>query len=184
MTKLKQALGFLVPFICFGAALTIVIDTGLPEANGSRDRLGADAVVAIGSPAPPFALPNLAQELVALAPSAGAVTVLNFWSTTCAPCRREMRDLQALHTQNPDSIRILAINLGESWEAVNAWRDDLGLTFELLLDTSLAVAKRYQIRGLPSTFLLDERHIIQAIYFGPVRVEVLLDSARRLALQT
>ncbi len=183
MIKLKQALSFLAAFICLGAALYIVIDAGLPNPNGNNRRLGANTIAAVGSPAPLFALRNLSHELISLQPSTGTVTILNFWSTTCAPCRREMRDLQRLHNHNPDLIRILAINLGESREAVTAWRDNLNLTFELLLDQSLAVAKRYQIRGQPTTYLLDERQIIKALYFGPLTYGQMLGDIQRLAPQ-
>lgn len=179
MIRLKLTVTMLAAFTCMGAAIFIVFDAGLPLPH--EDASAAKNRPLVGSAAPRFALRNLSDELVALNPTDGSATILNFWSTTCAPCRREMLEIQRLQNDSPELIRILAINLGESREAVAAWRDELGLTFDHLLDTSLEVARRYQIRGLPTSFLLDEELLVRAIYFGPVTYDQLLVDARRLA---
>jgi len=54
-----------------------------------------------------------------------------------------------------------------------AQTSELGLTFDILLDPMESVAQLYQIRGQPSTYLLDAKHRIQNIYFGPIRFEQL-----------
>ncbi len=181
MVKLKQALSFLAALVSLGAALFIVIQTGLPRAMGNRHRPGASYIAAVGSPAPPFILRNQSNNLISL--ESGVVTILNFWSTSCEPCRREMRELQQLSEDIPDLLRILAINLGDSRPVISAWRDEYGLNFDLLRDPTFSVARRYQIRGLPTTYLLDERQIVRAIYFGPISYDQMLDAVQRLALQ-
>ena len=92
-----------------------------------------------------------------------------------------MRDLQRLYDRHSDWLRILAVNLGESPEAVAAWRDEFGLEFDLLLDPLLTVARSYQVRGLPTTYLLDEDLRILNVYFGPVTYEHMLGEVERLA---
>ncbi len=181
MIKLKQAARLLAAFVCLGAAFIIVTRAGLPQPSKNRSRAEQFYAAELRSQAPAFALRNATLGQVALYPAAGVVTILNFWSTTCAPCRREMRDLQRLHDRHSDWLRILAVNLGESPEAVAAWRDELNLTFDLLLDPSLTVARRYQVRGLPTTYLLDEDQLIQNVYFGQVTYDHLLGEVERLA---
>ena len=181
MIKLKPAISLLAASVCLGAALYIVIWAGLPNPAENSGRDTQSYAAEAGSQAPAFTLRSPSLERVSLYPGAGFVTILNFWSTTCAPCRREMQDLQRLHDRHSDWLRILAVNLGESPDAVAAWRNELGLTFDLLLDPSLTVARRYQIRGLPTTYLLDDRLLIQNVYFGPVTYEHMLGEAERLA---
>lgn len=182
MVRLKQALSFLAALVALGAALFIAIQTGLPKAMGNRYGPNAGYIAAVGSPAPHFVLRNQSNNLVSLE-STAAATILNFWSTSCAPCQREMRELQQLYEDNPDLVRILAINLGDSQRDISAWRDEHGLSFDLLRDPTLDIARRYQIRGLPTTYLLDERQILRALYFGPVSYDQMLDAVQRLALQ-
>ena len=181
MVRLKQALSFLAALVALGAALFISIQTGLLTAMGNRYGPNAGYIAAVGSPAPPFVLRNQSNNLVSL--ESGGATILNFWSTSCAPCQREMRELQQLYEDNPDLVRILAINLGDSQRDISAWRDEHGLSFDLLRDPTLDIARRYQIRGLPTTYLLDERQILRAFYFGPVNYDQMLDAVQRLTLQ-
>lgn len=181
MTKLKQALDLLAAFTCLGAALYIFLDAGLPAASGTSRGIETNYMARVGAPAPPFALRTVSNELESFQRRAGQVTILNFWSTSCSPCRREMRELQRLLDHHPDMFRILAINMAESRDSVAAWRDHLGLTYDLLLDPVLSVAQRYQVRGIPTTFLLDDRLTIQAVYYGPVTYDQVLGDAQRLA---
>ncbi|MCY3780997.1 MAG: TlpA disulfide reductase family protein [Chloroflexi bacterium] len=183
MKKLKQALSLLAAFTCLGAAFTILMDTGLPKPGDNSRGSDANYFAAVGSPAPGFALRNISNDLVPLQPSKAKVTILNFWSTSCAPCQWEMPELQQLQNQHPDLLRIIAINMGDTRDAVTAWRDHFDLSLDLLLDPALEVAKRYRIRGLPTTFMLDDRLIIRAVYFGPITYDQALHDIQRLALK-
>ena len=50
----------------------------------------------LNEPAPDFVLNNLNGEKVSLARYRGKVVILNFWSTTCAPCLEEIPSLSLL----------------------------------------------------------------------------------------
>ena len=183
MVNLKHIFRFLAALSSLGAALLIVIRAGLPQPMDNRYRDDTGYIAAVGWPAPPFALRNQSNELVSLESHTGAVTILNFWSTSCAPCQREMRDLQKLYVDNHDLLRILAINLGDSRQDISAWRDKLELSYDLLHDPALRTARRYGIRGLPTTYLLDERRVVAAVYFGPVSYDQMLGAVRGMRYQ-
>ena len=85
---LKRCLDLCLGLICIGAALCIVLEAGLPAPSSQLS--GALYSAALGSYAPPFALRNLSNETVSLASATGKVTLLNFWSINCPPCRREL----------------------------------------------------------------------------------------------
>ena len=85
-----------------------------------------------------------------------------------------MTALQTLVNTGANSPRVIAVNLGESFEAVRQWVEELGLTYTVLLDPQLAVAALYGARGLPTTYLLDSQLMLKRVYYGPVSAAKLL----------
>ena len=58
---------------------------------------------------------------------------------------------------------------------VAEFRDELGLTFDLLLDPGAEVQELYRNRNYPSTFFVDENGVIQVQHIG-VMTEGQLDA--------
>ena len=171
MSKLYRLLHVLAASLSLGAAFAILIDAGLPDRRDFTNYFGDSARIAapeVDSPAPAFALPSASSGILALEQVRGSVTIINFWATWCQPCRREMRDLQVIYDSYPSDLRILAVNLGESEQAVRRWVRQHGLTYDVLLDKQRTVASRYQVRGLPTTYVLDGDLLIRHLYYGQV----------------
>ena len=61
---------------------------------------------------------------------------------------------------------ILGVDIGESPTTVEEFVEDFGLTFPMLLDINQDVALKYNIRGIPTTFLIDKDGVIQNIRVG------------------
>ena len=114
----------------------------------------------------------------------GRATIINFWSTNCPPCRHELPALQQLHERYAGAVRVLAVNLGDNPAEAANWRDQLGLSFELLLDPAQVLRRSYQIRGLPTTFVLDERLVIRELVFGAQSYDQMRAALMRLARQS
>ncbi|MCY4073254.1 MAG: TlpA disulfide reductase family protein [Chloroflexi bacterium] len=170
-----------VALLCLGAAAVVLRDNGLPTSTSSSRESGQSRAPTIGAAAPSFTLRTHRLENFILRPAGGA-TVLNFWATWCQPCRAEMKELQSLFESKPESPRIIAVNLGETFTTVRKWVGDLGLTYTVLLDPQLTVASLYGVRGLPTTFLLDSQMMVKGIYFGPVSAAELLRSIDSLPI--
>lgn len=183
MSKRNQVLHLLAALLAMGAALAVLIHAGLPDrADYSRFWDGGRRAVApeAGWRAPPFALLTTSGSPLALEQARGAVTIINFWASWCKPCQRELRDLQALYELYPADLRILAVNVGESAQAVHEWVAQRGLTFDILLDARGEASTLYQLRGLPTTILLDQELVIRRVYYGPARLESLQRDIDRL----
>lgn len=121
----------------------------------------------VGATAPTFALANLGGERVDLRALRGSPLVLNFWATWCEPCRTEMPLLQSHYEAGRSAgLRILAINFDEPEPLVRSFVDELGLTFDILLDPGAYVQDLYRVRGYPTTFFVDARGVIRGHKVG------------------
>ncbi len=120
-----------------------------------------------GEPAPDFALRDLGGNVVKLSDLRGKVVWLNFWATWCAPCKKELPDIQKLYDEmREDGLVVLAINKEESAEDAGSFMRSRDLSLPVLLDSDGAVYGQYRLQGLPDSFFIDREGNIAAIYFG------------------
>ncbi|MCG7897512.1 MAG: TlpA family protein disulfide reductase [Candidatus Thiodiazotropha weberae] len=109
-------------------------------------------------PALPFRLLNLDGEYKQLRDYRGQVVVVNFWASWCAPCRAELPSMnRAWERLKSSGMAMLAINLGEDREAINAFLRDYPIDFEVLMDERGRISQRWRVRALPTTLVLNKR---------------------------
>ena len=120
-----------------------------------------------GALAPDFALKNLDGELVRLSDFRGQPVLINLWATWCGPCRLEMPAFEKrFQMYKDDGFIVLAVDFDEPVDDVTSFRDELGLTFELLLDPGAEVQQLYRNRTYPSSFFVDGEGVIQVQHIG------------------
>lgn len=166
--------------VLVGAALGYLVFFGLPESNPSTD-LEPDpppdeftqaprialAGLETGAEAPGFQLDTPDGASLDLTDYRGEIVLLNFWATWCAPCRTEMPLLQETFDQLSDQgFVVLGIDFDESADAVSAFREELGLSFPLLLDPGGKIQQLYKVRGYPTTVVLDREGRIHTYHIG------------------
>ena len=67
----------------------------------------------------------------------------------------------AFEALGPQGFRIAAVSIDDGdAEAVRAFGEELGLTFDLLQDRSLLIQQTYQTTGVPESFLIDKHGVI------------------------
>lgn len=123
----------------------------------------------VGYLAPDFALPDLEGRTVVLSNFRGKKAVfLNFWATWCPPCRAEMPTMEEAYQEyKGKGLEILAVSIDTgSKETVQAFMEELNLTFPALLDPDMAVIQMYRIAGIPGTVLIDRQGVIRAVEIG------------------
>ena len=119
-----------------------------------------------GEPAPDFLLPDLDGREMSLRDFTGhRPLVIRFFATWCAACAPGMAELQRLW--ETDEAEIVAINLGESPEAVRAYVDRLGYDYTVLLDDAREAAGSYGVIYIPTTVIVDPSGHIAHRQVGP-----------------
>ena len=129
---------------------------------------GFAGVARVGDAAPDFKLQDLDGNEVSLADMQGKAVMVNFWATTCAPCRHEMPAMQEIFEEYADQgFEILAVNQDLNEEDVAPFfYEEFGLTFTPVLDPRKAVAHEYGVFALPFSFFIDADGIIQSVKIG------------------
>lgn len=123
-------------------------------------------VPSLDAPAPDFELYNLSGESIPFEEYRGKPVLLNFWAIWCAPCRLEMPVFQSKFEKYAGELSIVAINNAENPDDVQDFVDELGLTFDVLLDPKAEIQRLYQVRGYPTTFLIDPDGVIRVRHIG------------------
>jgi thiol-disulfide isomerase/thioredoxin len=98
--------------------------------------------------------------------------VLNFWYSTCEPCRRELPAFAAAHEQQPE-IQFIGVNMNDSVEIALAFAEKYGVTFPTLFDPSGEFISQLGIATAPTTLFVDATGNIVDQVSGEISAEKL-----------
>ncbi len=133
---------------------------------------GLPAPPQVGDPAPEFEALSLdGQRTVALADYAGQTILVNLWATWCAPCRLETPYLQSVYEENKDrGLMIVGISVDSpsALDLVNDFLEEMGVTYDILLDPDMVSTDVFVAIGLPASFLIDGEGVVRFTRIGPI----------------
>ncbi len=101
----------------------------------------------------------------------GDVVLLNIWATWCGPCRVEMPSIQTLHeAYAPRGLKVVAVSVDEGGteDQIRSFADSLGLTFEILHDSTGAIQRSYRTTGVPETVVIGRDGLIRKRVVGAI----------------
>ncbi len=157
----------------FIAATRVQPGSGVHPSAAPTDAL-ADPAPLPDHLAPELVLPQLDGASVTLHDLRGQVVLINIWATWCPPCRAEMPAIQQAYAEYHDrGFTVLAVNQREDATAITPFLAQYGLTFTALLDRDGQASATYQASALPSSFFVDRRGVIRAVYHGPLPPRVI-----------
>jgi len=157
----------------FVSGLVLATNSFSQPKAGMIEEVDSDDAPQVNAPAPDFELENLTGEKKHLSDYQGKVVVLNFWATWCGPCKYEMPFFQEIHESYSSEIAVLAVNNQETVDKVSPFVEELGLTYEILMDNDGGVATQYQVIGFPTTYFIDPNGIIKYLHVGVLTEEQL-----------
>mgnify|MGYP001138511207 CR=1 FL=1 len=103
-----------------------------------------------------FNLPDVKNQFHSTADYKGKVILLNFWASWCPPCIQEMPELERLKQQMSDQpFEIIALNVGEKRYKVRKFLKLINFDLPVLLDTKKELFNSWEIKTLPTSFLID-----------------------------
>jgi len=90
----------------------------------------------------------------------GNLILLNFWATWCAPCKEEMPSLDSLQSNSDlSNLKIFPINIGkEDLSKSEFFFKELDIqNLDIYLDAPITLAKKFSLRGVPTTILFNKQ---------------------------
>ena len=83
------------------------------------------------------------------------IVVLNFWATWCAPCVKEMPELDRFWQENMESVSLIGVAVSTPELAVSGFIHRLGVQYPIAMDEEGVLTRKYQVNMLPTTVLVN-----------------------------
>ena len=104
----------------------------------------------------------------------GNLIILNFWATWCVPCKKEMPSLDILQkNKDLNNLKIFPINVGQDnvKKAFNFFENLKIENLEIYFDSPITLAKKFQLRGIPTSIIFDKEGFEFARIIGSINFE-------------
>ena len=118
--------------------------------------------IEVGETAPDFTAPSIDGSNVTLSQelSKNTVTLLDFWAAWCRPCRIENPNLVRLYkAYNEDGFNIIGVSLDRTKDQWEKAVEDDNLLWTQVSNLNFwndPIARRYSIRAIPQSYLIDQ----------------------------
>jgi thiol-disulfide isomerase/thioredoxin len=100
--------------------------------------------------------------------SPSKVIVINYWATWCAPCRKEIPELNELDHQLSDRIDVIGVNFdGVVGEQLNQQMAKLGIEFDNLYTDPRHIWGLDAVMVLPETLIINGQGQLMHRLIGP-----------------
>lgn len=128
-------------------------------------------------PAPEITSTDFDGEPFVLSRRRGSWVVLNFFNSTCIPCKREHPELvkffQAQNELGARGAELYTVVNDDDRSAVEAFFDEFGGGWPILSDDDGRIAVDYGIAKVPETWLISPTGVVAQRFTGQVTAELL-----------
>lgn len=163
----RVAIGFGVIAILLFAVLVVAF---------SRDTQDAQSPL-LARPAPEITSTTFDGDQFVLSRRKGSWVVLNFFNSTCVPCKREHPELvkfaEGQRELGVGGAELYTIVNDDSDEAVRAFFDEFGGDWPIVRDDDARIAVDFGIAKVPETWLISPTGVVAQRFTGQVTAELL-----------
>jgi cytochrome c biogenesis protein CcmG/thiol:disulfide interchange protein DsbE len=97
----------------------------------------------------------------------GKVVWVDFWASWCAPCRRSFPWMnEMLERYEGQGLQIIGVNVDKEMKLAEEFLAETPAKFDLRYDPAGALAEKFGVQAMPSSFLLDANGNVIATHFG------------------
>lgn len=134
---------------------------------GSEGASSEGGTAQLDKPAPDLSIQTMnGKGSVSLASLQGKIAIIDFWATWCGPCKKSFPALEDLAKKYSDKVVIVGISCDDSKDGVLDWAKAQGATFPIGWDEGHAIAKRWKVEKMPTTYVLDGTGTVRFVHDG------------------
>jgi thiol-disulfide isomerase/thioredoxin len=124
--------------------------------------------VEVGQPIPKCAVSGIGEnQNLDLNQYKGKVLYVDFWASWCGPCAKSFPFMNEMHQQLKDQgLQIVAVNLDENADDAKAFLAKYPASFTVMVDASKQCAKDFDVKAMPSSYLIDRNGVVQHVHLG------------------
>lgn len=141
-----------------GKNILIAVIVIIPVVLFSLDEFNV-VLTEVGQDVPEFSSVTIDNELFDIEDYKGKIVLINLFATYCLPCKPELKSLQEdfwLKYKEKDFV-VIGIGKGDDSESLKKLRNEMGLSFPLIADTSKSISNLFARKYIPRNFLINRK---------------------------
>ncbi len=141
----------------------------------ARSKSSVTGTAKVGAAAPATSFTYLDGTSGSLATFSGTPILLNFWSSTCAPCLREMPALEQVAQERAGALVVIGVDVTDSIDAGTKMVERTGVTYPIVRDPDGSIMAAFGGRQLPHSVMIDANGTVTALRDGAMDLQEIRD---------
>lgn len=164
--------GTVAPYVAVGVAVVLALFVWLLATRDTGEK-AATASPLLGKVAPAIVGTGFRGDAFDLDRERGNWVLVNFFSTTCVPCKLEHPQLVELSTRHKATgdLQIVSITFDDSPENVRDFFEKNGGDWPVLLEDTGRIAVSYGVAAVPESYLIAPNGVVARKVIGGISAD-------------
>jgi cytochrome c biogenesis protein CcmG, thiol:disulfide interchange protein DsbE len=170
------------PFVALAAA-AVLAALFVVLANGTAVKPDVTSTFLRGRPAPAVVTSTLDGKPFDLSRRKGSWVVLNFFTSTCLPCKAEHPELIKFADQQAgiaNGAELYTVIKDDDDAAVTKWFTDQGGNWPIITDDNGTISTSFGVAQVPETWIIDPAGVVAARYASSITADGLATDLQQL----